>query len=146
MGFEKLRRPFIASEGNIDMRGLRGAAAIPANKLVRLSAAGVVAQTTGSSGVRAFGVTQAAATTATNSAVVRIWGVTTVRCSSRAVAVGDWLRATSGAASTKAGGTVRSSTTLAQNVIGIALTSAAAAAAGGSISMLITQSGLSRIV
>lgn len=146
MGYEKLRRPFIASEGNIDMRNLRGAAAIPAFKLVRLSAAGVVAQTTGSSGVRAFGVTQAAATTAPNSAVVRVWGVTTVFCSSNAVPIGSWLRATSGAATTKAGGTVRASTTLAQNVIGEALTSAAAGTAGRTVSMLITKAGLARIV
>lgn len=145
MGLDKLRRPFISPHSaNVDMR-LTAGAALPAFKTVRMSALNTVVQTTGSSGVRIFGVTQTTCASA-GTVPVRVWGVTSVLCSSNAIAAGAWLRATSGAASTKAGGTVRSSTTAAQNVIGIALTSAAAGTAARTISMLITQSGLSRIV
>ena len=97
--------------------------------------------------VRPLGVAQNAATTALPSCAVRVYGVTKVAVSTAAVATGQFLRCTSGAVSTASnlGGTVRNSSVATQNVIGIALSSAAAAAAGNVrlVSMLITHQGLS---
>lgn len=94
--------------------------------------------------VRPVGVAQNAATTSQPSVSVRVYGVTKVEASSRAIAVGNYCRCTSGAASTatRLGGTVNNSTVATQNLIGIALTSAAAGTGRRYISMLVNHMGL----
>ena len=114
-------------------------------KVCALNTAGAVVHTTGSSGRRVLGVLQEVPSASTSStgklAVVRVFGVSKVRSSSRAIAIGNYLRATSGAAATS-GGTVRPTTANTQYLIGVALTSAAATTARNRlVSMLLLHSG-----
>lgn len=122
-----------------------GSTALTQYKVAMINSAGALVHTTGSSGRRALGVLQEVPGASTSStgklAVVRVFGISKVRSSSRAVAIGNFLRATSGAAGTS-GGTVRPTTNNAQYVIGVALTSAAATTARNRlVSMLLLHSG-----
>ena len=115
-------------------------AAIIKNRLVRLGAvAGNVKHTTGTSGRAALGVALNSATGGGRPVYVQFAGIVDIEASTRAVALGAIVRAASGAASTASnlGGTIRSATValttavpIRSNPVGMALTTAAAAAAG----------------
>jgi hypothetical protein len=115
-------------------------AAIIQFRVVRLVATGNVKHTTGTSGRAVYGVAVTGATGAGRPVQVQRFGEATVEASSRAIAVGDWLRATSGAASTasRLGGTVRKSTSAVPNICGLAMTSCAAGAGLRRVTMWIT--------
>ena len=125
--------------------GLKATTTILQYRVVKASSgSGGVVHTTGSSGKRALGVAQTSASTSKPICSVRVYGVTKVVCSTKAVAFGQWLRATSGAVSTASalGGTVRASTKFdTQHILGMALTSAAAGAGKRIISMLLLHPG-----
>lgn len=116
--------------------------AIIAFRVVKHNGTGLV-HTTGSSGRKCLGVAQQGSTAASRSIQVMVYGVTKVEASSNAIAIGASLRPTSGAAAStsRLGGTVRSTTNNTQNVIGMALTSAAAGTGRRFISMLLTHAG-----
>ena len=105
-------------------------AAIIKNRVVKLLATGNITHTTGTSGRAVLGVALNAAAAA-GKVNVQYFGRVKIHASTRAIAIGAWVRASSGAASTASnlGGTVRT-TTVNNQILGIALTSAAAAAAG----------------
>jgi len=108
------------------------AAAVTQYRLVTISGAGVKMSTATPVLARPLGVAQSAGTTAGPAIAIRVAGVTKVEASTAALARGAYVSPTSGAGSTgntQLGGTVKATT--AQVVsIGVALTSAAAAAAG----------------
>lgn len=107
------------------------AAAVIQYRVVTISGTGVKMSTATPVLARPLGVAQQAGTTSGPAIAVRVAGVTKVEASTAAIARGVYVSPTSGAASTASqlGGTVKATT--AQVVsIGIALTSAAAAAAG----------------
>jgi hypothetical protein len=106
-------------------------AAVTQYRVVRINGAGVAMSTATPVLARVLGVAQAAGTTV-NTIPIRVLGVTKVEASTAAITRGAYVSPTSGAGSTgntQLGGTVKATT--AQVVsIGVALTSAAAAAAG----------------
>jgi hypothetical protein len=106
-------------------------AAVIKNRVVKLANTGNIKHTTGTSGRAALGVAILGATGGGKIVPVVLFGIVDVHASTRAIAKGDWVRASSGAASTGSnlGGTVRT-TTVNNQILGLALTSAAAAAAG----------------
>jgi len=106
-------------------------AAIIKNRLVKLMNTGNIKHTTGTSGRVILGVALAGATGAGKSIPVQLFGQVQIHASTKAIAKADWVRATSGAASTASnlGGTIRT-TTVNNQILGLALSSAAAAAAG----------------
>jgi hypothetical protein len=108
------------------------AAAVTQYRVVTLTATGLKMSTGTPVAARPIGVSQQAGTTGGAVINVRTHGVTKVEASTAALARGSYVSPTSGAGSTgntQLGGTVKATT--AQVVsIGIALTSAAAAAAG----------------
>ena len=131
----------------LDQTAISASTLLQQYRVVRVSAAGTgapaVVHTTAAStagNVRVFGVTQSAPTASTSSTgktcSVRTVGVTKVEASSAAIAVGTWLRATSGAVgtTTRLGGTVRTTTDF-KSKIGLAMTSAAAGTGRRLISM-----------
>ena len=139
MGQLKFRQQINAQEFN-GVQPFTSTAAIIANRVVKIGAvAGKVKHTTGSSGRVVLGVALNGATGAGKTIMVQTRGIVTIVASTRAIAAGSPVRATSGSASTGtfAGGTVRTSTTIAQNPIGLALTSCAAAATIRSISVML---------
>lgn len=88
---------------------------------------------TGTAAVRPLGVVQEPVSAAGKAASVMLYGITKIAASTKAIKAGQYLRQTSGAASTASnlGGTVMAATAQsAYYVIGQALTSCAAAAAG----------------
>lgn len=112
-------------------------AAIQQYRLVVLTSGGGVKPSTGVStgtaAIRPIGVAQDKTTGSPRMVAVMHQGVTKVAASTKAIKTGQYLRATSGAASTATnlGGTVMASTLQsAYYSIGQALTSCAAAAAG----------------
>ena len=125
--------------------GLKATTTILQYRVVKASSgSGGLVHTTGTSGKKALGVAQTSASTTKPICSVRVYGVTKVVCSTKAVPFGSWLRATSGAVSTGSalGGTVRATTSYnTQHAIGIALTSAAAGAGKRVISMLLLHAG-----
>lgn len=138
MGQRKFREEVTSQSFNI-VRTFNTTAAVIKNRVVKLLASGNITHTTGTSGRGFLGVTLAAAAAGGVKVPVLLHGVASIQVSTRAVAKGAYLRATSGAASTGSnlGGTVRSSTVamttalpVRPNIVGLALTSAAAAAAG----------------
>src|SRR5262249_18190494 len=98
-----------------------------------------VRNTTGSSGRVVLGIALNSATGAGKTIWVQHTGIATVVASTRAIAAGAIVRATSGAASTANfnGGTVRTTTGTAQNQLGMALTSCAAAGTLRTIRVLL---------
>lgn len=145
MGQELRRRPIDSVAFNMVLPK-NSTAAIIANRVIKILASGNIKHTTGSSGRLAHGVALAGCTGAGKSVPVQFTGVVTVVASTRAIATGAPLRATSGAASTAsfAGGTVRAATVaittalpLRANTLGIALTSCAAAATIRTVQMLM---------
>jgi len=106
-------------------------AAIIKNRLVKLVNTSNIKHTTGTSGRVILGVALAGATGAGKKIPVQLFGQVQVHASTKAIAIADWVRATSGAASTASnlGGTIRT-TTVNNQILGLALSSAAAAAAG----------------
>lgn len=107
-------------------------AAVTQYRLVTISGAGIKMSTGTPVLARILGVVQQAGTTSGSAVAVRVSGVSKVEASTAALARGAYVSPTSGAGSTgntQLGGTVKATT--AQVVsIGVALTSAAAAAAG----------------
>ena len=127
----------MAFEMPIQSLSFQSTAALIQYRLVVVTSGGGVKHSTGIStgtaAVRPVGVVQDRTTGAGRTVAVMHEGVTKVAASTRAIKVGQYLRATSGAASTASnlGGTVRPSTNQsAYHSIGQALTSCAAAAAG----------------
>src|SRR5262245_51303068 len=117
--------------------------AVIVNRVVKVGAvAGTVKHTTGSSGRLVFGVAMSGATGAGKPVAVRIFGVCDCEASTRAIAAGAAVRATSGAASTgsRLGGTVRQSTSSVVNHVGFALSSAAAGSGKRTISLFVNPS------
>lgn len=134
MGQRKFRE-FITSPGVNITRTYNTTAAVIANRVVKTMNTGNIKHTTGSSGRVVLGVAIAAATGASKKVPVVISGIVDIEASSRAIATGALVRATSGSASTatRLGGTVRTSTNamttaapIRHNIVGMALTSAAA--------------------
>lgn len=113
---------------------LSGSTTLKQYRICRLSAANTVVQTTGvSTGTAAIisvGVSQVGVpspTTRTGLSVpVMISGVTKIEASTGAMSAGAFVRAASGSAATKGGKAIASSNS-SPRIIGIALTSAAAA-------------------
>ena len=142
MGFDVRRRGQMAPQLN-EVLTMNSTSAIIVNRVVKMGAvAGNVKHTTGSSGRAVLGVALNGATGGGKKVLVQVSGVVTVQASSKAIAAGAVVRATSGAASTgtQLGGTVRTSTGTAQNGVGIALTSCAAAGTKRTISIQLCQS------
>lgn len=138
MGKLKFKQPVTSQSFDL-VRTFTSTAAIIKNRVVKLAATGNIKHTTGTSGRGFLGVALAGATGAGIKVPVMLHGVAAIHASTRAIATGAYVRATSGAASTTSnlGGTVRSSTVamttalpVRPNIVGLALTSAAAAAAG----------------
>lgn len=139
MGQLKFKQPIQAPTVNA-VKLFNSTAAIIKNRLVKIGAvSGNVKHTTGTSGRTALGVALNAATGGGKPVWVQLFGIADIHASTRAVVLGVAVRATSGAASTGTGlgGTIRGCTVtmttavpIRCNVVGIALTSAAAAAAG----------------
>lgn len=149
MGLRKQKEGFSLPNVTI-VRSFTSTAAIIKNRVVKLMNTGNIKHTTGSSGRGFLGVALEAATGAGKSVPVQLGGIAQIHASTRAIAKGAYVRATSGAASTGSGlgGTVRSSTVamttalpVRPNIVGLALTSAAAAAAGTNrtVDVLITN-------
>jgi hypothetical protein len=145
MGQELRRRP-IDSAGFNTVLPRTSTAAIIANRVVKILASGNIIHTTGSSGRLAHGVALAGCTASGKGVPVQLTGVVTVVASSRAIANGAPLRATSGSASTATflGGTVRAATVamttalpIRANIVGVALSSCAAGATKRTIQMLM---------
>jgi hypothetical protein len=121
---------------------LSGSTTLTQYKICRLSAANTVVHTTGiSTGTAAIislGVIQSAPAASTVSTgqvcTVMISGITKVLASSAAIAAGNYVRATSGAAGT-VGGRARASSNSSPRIVGIALTSCAASTKARYISM-----------
>src|SRR5947207_2124786 len=105
--------------------------------VVKLTSQGTVKHTTGSSGRFVHGVLLTTGTTG----FVLLHGLAKVAVSTGAVKRGAKLRATSGAISATVGGTVKATTNNTQNVVGFALTSAAAAAGARSVLAFIHPVG-----
>lgn len=143
MGFDVRRRGQNAPVFN-EMVTMNSTAAIIKNRVVKFGAvAGNVKHTTGSSGRVVFGVAINGATGAGKKIIVQVSGIATMVASTKAIAAGSPVRATSGAASTASylGGTVKTSTGTAQNQVGLALTSQAAGNTGArTITVLLAQS------
>jgi hypothetical protein len=137
MGQRKFREEVLAPSFN-PVITRTSTAAIIKNRVVKLTAAANVAHTTGSSGRAVFGVALNAATGAGRPVAVQYFGMVSIHASTRAIARGAYLRASSGAASTSSqlGGTVRT-TTVNNNIVGVALTSAAAAAGQRSVTVFL---------
>lgn len=130
MGQRKFREEVTAPSFN-PVITFTSTAAIIKNRVVKLVNTGNIKHTTGTSGRAIIGVALAAATGAGKKIPVQWFGKVQIHASTRAIAIGDWVRASSGAASTASnlGGTIRT-TTVNNQTLGIALSSAAAAAAG----------------
>lgn len=149
MGQMKFKQTVNAPAFNA-VRSFTSTAAIIKNRLVRFGAAtGKVKMTTGTSGRGFLGVALNSCTGAGKSVSVQFAGIVDIEASTRALASGTYVRATSGAAATNSnlGGTIRSATValttgipIRANIVGLALTSAAAAAAGTKrlVSVLLT--------
>jgi len=106
-------------------------AAVTQYRLVTISGAGVKMSTGTPVAARPLGVAQMTGTTS-NVIPVRVQGITKVEASTAAITRGAYVSPTSGAGSTgntQLGGTVKATTSQVVS-IGIAMTSAAAAAAG----------------
>lgn len=120
---------------------LSGSTTLAQYKVVRLSAANTVKHTTGVPGssmhIFVLGVLQSvpAASTASTGQVctVMLNGISKVMASSRAIAAGALLRHTSGAMGTSGGTVMTSSASTKHNIVGIALTSAAASVGASSL-------------
>jgi uncharacterized protein DUF2190 len=130
MGQRKFREQVTAPSFN-PVISFTSTAAIIKNRLVKLANTGNIKHTTGTSGRVILGVALAGATGAGKKIPVQLFGQVQVHASTKAIAIADWVRATSGAASTASnlGGTIRT-TTVNNQILGVALSSAAAAAAG----------------
>lgn len=130
MGQRKFREQVTAPSFN-PVVSFTSTGAIIKNRFVKLLSNGAIKHTTGTSGRAGIGVALAAATGSGKKIPVQFFGQVQVHASTKAIAIADWVRATSGAASTASnlGGTVRT-TTVNNQILGIALSSAAAAAAG----------------
>lgn len=130
MGMRKFKEFVTAPSFNV-IQAFNTTAAVIKNRCVTLLNTGNIKPTTGSSGRTVLGVALAGATGGGKKIPVCLFGVVDVHASTKAIARAAVVRATSGAASTASnlGGTIRT-TTVNNQVLGIALTSAAAAAAG----------------
>lgn len=138
MGLRKQKEGFTLPNVAL-VRSFTSTAAIIKNRVVKMMNTGNIKHTTGTSGRGFLGIALEAATGAGRSVPVQLLGVAAIHASTRAIARGAYVRASSGAASTASnlGGTVRQSTVamttalpVRPNIVGYALTSAAAAAAG----------------
>lgn len=139
MGQRKFREPVQSQSFNIT-RTFTSTAAIIKNRCVLMVNTGNVKHTTGTSGRAVLGVALAAATGGGKAIPVQLFGVVDVHASTRAIAKGDWVRASSGSASTasQAGGTVRK-TTVNNQTLGQALSSAAAGAGQRTVTIFLNQ-------
>jgi hypothetical protein len=147
VGQLKYRNPFTVQGGVNVVLSYLSTAAIVAKRCVKNGAvAGTVKHTTGTSGRAVLGIALNSATGAGKLVWVQVAGIATVQASTRAIAAGAIVRATSGSvsASTWAGATVRTSTNamttgapVRHNTVGIALTSAAAGAGSRTVSVLL---------
>jgi hypothetical protein len=128
---------------NVDMTLVAATNGVKFGRLVRVKTDGAAVPTTGSSGRSALGVSRSSASSG-SSFSVRVWGVVNAVASTGAVAKGAYLRGASGPSTGVNAGCVKTSTGAAINsVVGIALTSAAAAAVstGRTIKVLLTHQG-----
>ena len=149
MGQLKFKQPITVQGGANVILPYLSTAAIVANRCVKIGAvAGTVKHTTGTSGRAVLGIALNSATGAGLRVWVQVAGIATVQASTRAIAAGAVLRATSGSvsASTWKGATVRTSTAamttgapIRANTVGMALTSAAAGAGSRTVSVLLSQ-------
>lgn len=140
MGQRKFREALNAQMFNAVQPFLSTAATI-ANRVLKMgSVAGTVKHTTGTSGRIVIGVGLNATSASGKKVMVQMQGIVTIVASTKAIAAGAPVRATSGAASTATflGGTVRQATGNVVNNVGIALTSCAAAVTIRSISVLLS--------
>lgn len=149
MGFDKSARPMglpgarvgprananlttAVGDLNVDVTFAAATNGVRFGRLVRVKTDGAVVPTTGANGFMGIGVSLSSASSGVN-VTIRVRGIVNAVASSNAVARGAWLRGASGASTGVNAGCVRSltATTLAgtnPSVVGLALTSAAAAA------------------
>ena len=108
MGARKFREQVTSPSFNI-VRTFNSTAAIIKNRVVKVMNTGNIKHTTGTSGRGFLGVALASATGAGIKVPVLLHGIASIHASTRAIAVGAYVRASSGAASTGSnlGGTVR---------------------------------------
>jgi|GEM_PF-6151839 len=128
MGQRKFREQVVSPSFNIT-RTRTSTGAIIAQRVVKMMSNGAVRHTTGTSGRAVCGVALNGATGSGKGIAVQAFGFVDVEASTRAIALGEWVRASSGAASTasRLGGTVRT-TTVNNQILGQAWSSAAAGA------------------
>lgn len=160
MGFEKIKRP-LAIPGlkagprtlanlstamggiNVDIGLAAATNGVKFGRIVRVKTDGAAVPTTGSSGRSGIGISLSSASSGVT-VNVRVSGIVNAVASTGAVAKGAYLRGASGASTGVNAGCVKTSTGAAINsVIGIALTSAAAAAVSTArtVKVLITHQG-----
>jgi len=139
VGQRKFREAVVSPSFNIT-RARTSTGAIIAQRVVKMLSNGAVKHTTGTSGRAIAGVALNGATGSGKGIAVQVFGFVDVEASTKAIALADWVRATSGAASTgsRLGGTVRT-TTVNNQILGQAWTSAAAGAGKRVVTIFLNQ-------
>lgn len=161
MGFLKFQRPWgslwgfrvgpntaanmttARGDGQVDMTFTAATNGVKYGRLVVIKTNGTVIPTTGSSGRMAVGVTMASASSGTT-VRVRVRGVAKVVASTAALAVGKWIRGSSGASTGVLAGTAKATSNTVASVFGITLSSAAASTAASTsrtVRVLIMPAG-----
>lgn len=163
MGFEKIKRPLklprsvsvgpnavanlTTAVGGINQDVTFAAATngVKFGRLVRVKTDGAVVPTTGTLGRAGIGISKSSASSGSN-VDVRVFGVANGVASTAAVAKGAFLRGVGAGSTATSAGTLiaqAASTTINHSVIGMALTSAAAAAisTGRTVKVLILHQG-----
>lgn len=142
MGQEYYRRPVYAPEFDMDVPFTASTNGVPKGRVVRMHTDGSVRQTTGSSGRAGIGITLTSASSG-NLAIVRMFGIAYAVASTAALAKGAFVRGCAGASTSSSAGTVRAATGQLASVIGVALSSRAAAAIASTrtVKVFITHSG-----
>ena len=127
---------------NFDLLFAAATNGVRTGRLVRISAAGIVVPTTGSTGRAGIGITLSSASSGSN-VQVRVFGICPAVASTAALAAGSFVRGNAGASTSSSAGTVRATTGLLASCIGFALTSAAAGAIATTrtVNVVITHSG-----
>lgn len=164
MGFEKIKRPLKLPRSlsvgpnavanlstavggvNVDVTFAAATNGVKVGRFVRVKTDGSVVPTTGTSGRMGIGVTLSSASSGSN-VNVRLSGIVNMVASTHACAKGAFVRGASGASTGVNAGCARSFTGTSQGGMGIALTSAAAAAVSTSrtVKVLIQPIGRANI-
>ena len=138
MGQQYFKRPVYAPDFNPDVIFNASTNGVKGLRVVRLHTNGTVRVTTGASGRQGIGISRTSASSG-QPAVIRCFGRATVCPSTAALAVGAWVRGSSGPSTGSTAGTVKAlaTPTSASNAtdgsaVGFTLSSAAAGAVSAS--------------